>query len=205
MYTGIITFLVASVILTRYILNSFPAYYFVTRVYNVIEYSLLSYLFFLYIKNGIMRKILLFSIFPFIVFCIWDYLIAEKPSIPFLPLVFEYLILLGFIIYYFFEVIQETVMEPIYQKPIFWISVGFIINFSGNFFVLLSSIKSFEDEAFRDVFTIIYSSVTILKNILLCISLTVKETVSENDSTIRDINLNTELDAFLSFKKANNQ
>lgn len=205
MYTGIITFLVASVILTRYILNSFPAYYFVTRVYNVIEYSLLSYLFFLYIKNGIMRKILLFSIFPFIVFCIWDYLIAEKPSIPFLPLVFEYLILLGFIIYYFFEVIQETVMEPIYQKTIFWISVGFIINFSGNFFVLLSSIKSFEDEAFRDVFTIIYSSVTILKNILLCISLTVKETVSENDSTIRDINLNTELDAFLSFKKANNQ
>ncbi|HQY10799.1 MAG TPA: hypothetical protein PK133_01255, partial [Ferruginibacter sp.] len=110
----------------------------------------------------------------------------------------------AFIIYFFFEVIQETVIEPIYHKPIFWISVGFIINFSGNFFVLLSSIKSFDDEAFRDVFTVIYSSVTIIKNILLCISLTVKESKSDIQN-INDFTFDSKLDSYLPFNNSNQQ
>jgi hypothetical protein len=100
---------------------------------------------------------------------------SKEPSLAFSPLITEYLVLLLFIVFYFFEVIQETVIEPIYQKTIFWISVAFIINFSGNFFLLLASVNSFQDEAFRNAFTIIYSSVTILKNILLCVAVTIKE------------------------------
>ena len=187
MYTVVITVLIIAVIITRYIYNSFPSYFVVIRIYNVLQYSILSYLFYLYIKNKVLRHILLYSIIPFIVFSILNFLNATKPGIPFLPLIFEYLILLAFIIYFFFEVIQETVVEPIYHKPIFWISVGFIINFSGNFFVLLSSIKSFDDESFRDVFTVIYSSVTIIKNILLSISLTI----------------DSKLDSYLPFKNSN--
>ncbi len=204
LYTAVITVLIIAVIITRYIYNSFPSYFFVTRIYSVLEYSILSYLFYLYIKNGVLRRILLYSIIPFIVFSIVNYLGASKPSIPFLPLVFEYLVLLAFIIYFFFEVLQEMVTEPIYHRPIFWISVGFIINFSGNFFVLLSSIKSFDDEAFRDIFTIIYSSVTILKNVLLCISLTVKENKFDNTS-ISDFPPDSKLDTYLPFKNANQQ
>lgn len=202
MYTVVITVLIIAVIITRYIYNSFPSYFVVTRIYNVLEYSILSYLFYLYIKNKVLRHILLYSIIPFIVFSILNFLNATKPGIPFLPLIFEYLILLAFIIYFFFEVIQETVVEPIYHKPIFWISVGFIINFSGNFFVLLSSIKSFDDESFRDVFTVIYSSVTIIKNILLSISLTVKETRPDIQE-INDFSIDSKLDSYLPFKNSN--
>ncbi len=199
LYTIIITVLVFAVILTRYIYNSFSGYYLVTRIYNVLEYSILAYLFYLHTKNKIIRHALLYSIVPFLFFCVLNYLNSAKPGIPFLPLVFEYLILLAFIIYFFFEAIQVVVTEPIYHKPIFWVSVGFIINFSGNFFVLLSSIKSFDDVEFRDVFTVIYSSVTILKNILLCISLTVKETSTDNQ-TIDYLSLDNELDTNLHFK-----
>ena len=71
-------------------------------------------------------------------------------------------------------------VEPIYQKAIFWISVAFIINFSGNFFLFLYSRTSYKDEIFKNQFTIIYSSVTILKNILLCISVMVKESNKNN-------------------------
>lgn len=197
-----ITVLVIAVLITRYVYNSFPSYFFITRIYNVLEYSILSFLFYLYIKNRILRHLLLYSIIPFILFSIINYIGATKPGIPFLPLIFEYLILLAFIIYFFFEVIQETVIEPIYHKPIFWISVGFIINFSGNFFVLLSSIKSFDDEAFRDVFTVIYSSVTILKNILLCISLTVKESKADIQN-MSDFTIDSKLDTYLPFKNSN--
>jgi hypothetical protein len=120
--------------------------------------------------------------------------VAAKPALPFFPLISEYLILLVFIIYFFFEVLQETVVEPIYHKAIFWISVAFIINFSGNFFLLLYSIKSFDNEMFRNTFTIIYSSVTILKNILLCISVTVKESRQDNLSSHDPIDI--DLDSF---------
>ena len=194
-----ITLLVVSVIITRYGFNSFESYYLVTRFYNVLEYSLLSYLFYLYIKNKIVKNILLFSILPFTLFAFYDYFTASKPALPFLPLIFEYLVLLIFIIYFFFEVIQETVIEPIYHKSIFWISVAFILNFSGNFFVLLASVNSFDNEVFRDTFTIIYSSVTILKNLLLCIAVYTKENKIEND-LFNNITIDTELDNYLPFK-----
>ena len=189
-------------LITRYIYGSLENYYLITRIYNVLEYSLLSYLFYLYIKNKIIRNILLLSTIPYVIFCIYDFVVAKEPSLAFSPLIIEYLVLLLFIVYFFFEVIQESVVEPIYNKTIFWISVAFIINFSGNFFLLLSSVNSFQDEAFRYAFTIIYSSVTILKNILLCIAVTLKE--NQNDNQIFDnISIDSELDTYLPFKNKN--
>ena len=194
-----IAILILAVLITRYIYGSFENYYLVTRVYNILEYSMLSYLFYLYIKNKYIRNILLFSSIPYILFCIYDFIIAKEPSLAFYPLIIEYLVLLLFIVYFFFEVIQESIVEPIYHKAIFWISVAFITNFSGNFFLLLSSINSFQDEEFRYTFTIIYSSVTILKNILLCISVIVNENNNE-DQLLKDNFI--ELDSFLPFKNS---
>lgn len=202
LYTLVITILVLAVLITRYYYGSFENYFFVTRIYNILEYSLLAYLFYLYIKNKIIRNILLFSSIPYVFFCVYDFLIAKEPSLAFQPLITEYLILLLFIVYFFFEVVQESVVEPIYQKPIFWISVAFIINFSGNFFLLLASVNSYQDEAFKYVFTIIYSSVTILKNVLLCISVTIKESKSDNQF-LSDALFDPKLDSQLPFKNPN--
>ncbi len=199
MYTSVITILIITVILTRYINDSLEQYYLVTRIYNILEYSLLSYLFYLNIKNKTIKNILLVSPIPFILFCIYDFLISTKPNLPFLPLIFEYLILLLFIVYFFFEVIQETVLEPIYHKAIFWISVAFIINFSGNFFLFLYSKTSYNDEAFRRQFLIIYSSVTIIKNILLCIAVAIKENKIDNQN-LNLSSIDSELDNYLPFK-----
>jgi len=70
---------------------------------------------------------------------------------------------------------EAIVVEPIYKRPIFWISVAFIINFSGNFFLFLYSQNSYRDEEFQRQYTIIYSTVTFIKNILLCYSILIKE------------------------------
>jgi len=91
---------------------------------------------------------------------------------------------------------QETVAEPIYQKAIFWISVAFIINFSGNFFLFLYSKNSYNDQAFRNQFLIIYSSVTIIKNILLSIGVMKKERDTES---LNVTSFDSELDASLPF------
>nr|MBU9936412.1 hypothetical protein [Ferruginibacter sp.] len=121
----------------------------------------------------------------------------EVPSLPFIPASVEHIVLLTFIIYFFFEVMQESVVEPIYQKAIFWISVAFIINSSGNFFLFLYSKNSFNDDIFKRQYTIIYTTVTILKNILLCISILIKEN-KEISSTHTPIEI--DLDSFHPFK-----
>lgn len=202
LYTLLITLLVIAVVITRYILDSYSSYYIVVRVYNVIEYSALAYLFFLYIKSKLIRTALLYSIIPYTLFCIFDFITAKEPTLALVPLIIEYIVLLLFIVYFFFEVMQQTIVEPIYQKAIFWISVAFIINFSGNFFLLLSSLNSFNNETFRNTFIVINGSVTILKNIFLCIAVVLKENNNDNQ-VLKDLSIDSELDSFLSFKRQN--
>jgi hypothetical protein len=88
---------------------------------------------------------------------------------------------------------QEIVLEPVYQKAIFWISVAFIINSAGNFFLFLYSKNSFnEDPNFKRQYTIIYTTVTVIKNLLLCISILIKETPkNESDDPIFDVDLDS--------------
>lgn len=171
------------------------------RIYNVVEYSLLAYYFSLHIRNKLVSKLLVFSPLVFTFFCLLNYLRTSEPAIPFVPLIVEYILLLSTIIYFFFEVMQESVVEPIYQRVVFWISVAFILNFSGNFFLFLYSNNSFSDEQFQRHYTIIYSTITILKNVFLCIAVLTKESKNknENNSSI-DLPIDTKLDNFLPFK-----
>lgn len=178
-----------------YIYKSPEKYYLVVRFYNVLEYSLLAYFFSLYIRNKAIKKILLYSPIPFLIFCIYDFINQKVPAIPFVPLSVEHITLLVFIIYYFFEVMQEMVVEPIYQRAIFWISVAFIINFSGNFFLFLYSKNDYgDDDVFKRQYTIIYTTVTVLKNLLLCISILIKESGQDNISPPGPIDI--DLDTF---------
>lgn len=119
---------------------------------------------------------------------------------PFIPLSVEHILLLIFIIYYFFEVMQQSVIEPIYQRAIFWISVAFIINSAGNFFLFLYSKNSYNDDVFKRQYTIIYTTVTVIKNLLLCISIFIKESPQiESDKEVFDI----DLDSFNQIKNQN--
>jgi hypothetical protein len=157
-----------------------------------VEYALLSYFFSLQIRNRIIRKALWFSTIPFALFCLFDFIRSSGPELPFGPLAVEYVMLLIFIIYFFFEVMDNTKSEPIYQKPVFWISSAFILNFSGNFFLFLYSKNSYSDnEVFQQHYTIIYGTITILKNILLCISAYQSEEIPNTPNHSIDVNLDS--------------
>ena len=110
---------------------------------------------------------------------------------PFLAASVEHMLLLVFILYFFFEILQNVTTEPVYQKAIFWISVAFIINSAGVFFLFLYAKTSFADV--KTQYTIIYSAVTIIKNILLCISIPIKESPGKS---ILNESLNIDLDPF---------
>lgn len=200
MYTILIAILVIVGFSLLYIYKSPENYYLVVRVYIAIEYVLLIYFFSLYIRNKIITNILVISQIAFTLFCIYDFITEKTPSLPFVPASVAHILLLIFIVYYFFEVMQEMVVEPIYQKAIFWISVAFIINSSGNFFLFLYGQNSYDDEIFKKQYTIIYTTVTVIKNILLCISILIKEK-HENSSSDQLIDL--DLDSFHPIKNQN--
>ena len=170
------------------------------RVYNVIEYSLLAYFFSLYITNKYIRIILKLSVIGYLIFCIFSFTNAKVPEMPFVPANIKHILLLIFIIYYFFEVMQDSVVEPIYQKAIFWISVAFILNSAGNFFLFLYSKNSYNDDVFKKQYTLIYTTITVLKNLLLCIAISMKE---KPDSLPQTNFLDVDLDSFNPIKKQN--
>lgn len=192
-YTIFTTILVVVGFSLLYIYKSSENYYLVVRTYVIIEFTLLTYLFSLYIRNKFVYKLIFYSPIAFLLFCIFEYSTEKIPGIPFLPISVAHITLLCIIIYYLFEVMQETVLEPIYQKAIFWISVAFIINSAGNFFLFLYSKNSFNDDPnFKRQYTIIYTTVTVIKNFLLCIAIFIKETPKNDpDNLIFDIDLDS--------------
>ncbi len=92
-----------------------------------------------------------------------------------MPLMTESLFFIILIIYFFFEKIKHDVNEPLFNKFIFWFAVAFLLNFAGNFLLFVYSETSNKEDDFKTNYTIIYSIVTIVKNILLCIAAIIKE------------------------------
>ncbi len=92
----------------------------------------------------------------------------------------ESLFFIILIIYFFYEKIKQDVNEPLFNGFIFWLAVAFLINFAGNFLLFVYSETSNKETDFKTNYTIIYSIVTVVKNILLCIAASIKEPIKDN-------------------------
>ncbi|MBO2008347.1 hypothetical protein [Hymenobacter negativus] len=51
----------------------------------------------------------------------------------------ESLLVLGLVLLYFYKVIRELTILHLEREPLFWISVGLLLYFSGNVFIFISS------------------------------------------------------------------
>ncbi|MBL0057310.1 MAG: hypothetical protein IPP31_14295 [Chitinophagaceae bacterium] len=181
LYAFLVTLFILTGIIVKEVLHSKVGIYSVSRIYDVMEFSFLSYFFSLHIANKRLRTVLPYAIIPFAIFCLYDFITTKVPSFAFIPLVIECLFFLVIIIYIFYEKMQYSIDEPIFVTSIFWIAVGFIVYCSGNFFLFLYSKNSYIDSSFKLQYSIIYSTVTILKNIMLCIGVSrKKEKIKEN-------------------------
>ena len=87
-------------------------------------------------------------------------------------------------------------MLPIYQTINFGLCVGLFVYFTGSFFflLLLSNVDK-TDKELKSQMTIIYSIVTIIKNIILGIALLINESNSEKEKEFHIPN-EIDLDSF---------
>lgn len=174
------------------------------RAAIIMEFALLCY----YYKQVLLSKktkILFFFAIPlFIILAFYDYYVSTERVISFMPLVIECLFFILLIIYFFYEKIQYSLSTPIYLTMSFWISTGFLIYFSGNFFLFLYSKNAIKNATFIVQYNTIYAFFTINKNILLCIGILMhsRRKLTNNNISLES-DLSESLDSFKVYNKQN--
>ena len=90
---------------------------------------------------------------------------------------------------YLFIEIKGTNNLLIYSTFNFWVVIAFLIYFSGTFFLYLMTEKLMSNPSFQKLYLIINISFNIIKNILLCVAMTMKlnHTVNEQKNVIPDL------------------
>jgi len=86
-------------------------------------------------------------------------------------------------------------MTPLYQSISFWLCVGFFIYFTGNFFYLLF-LTSTSDKKLVTEMKIVYTIVTITKDIILCLAWFAQEHNETKEEELRipeDLHLDEDL------------
>ncbi len=142
----------------------------ILRVHLVIEYLIVGLFFHFIIKNKIIKALIIFTVLPFIFYTYFDYMKFGNKLFGTLPTLIEFIFFILIIIVYFFEKMKTiSVASSFSLNSIhFWISVGLFLYFTGNFFYFLFVENSkHANQSLKDQLNIIYSSVTIIKNIIL--------------------------------------
>ena len=189
---ALVTFMCLSLFALDY-LKSFYFYMSTLRLFLMLEFLLICIFYQSIFKSKKIKIFLIISPVVFILFSIYHFTLSSKTEFDFAPLVTECLFFTVVILYYFYERIMYNFSTPLFQLPSFWISVAFLIYFSGNFFLFLFSKIIENDPGFADQYTLIYSSITIIKNILLCTALIVNKNLVETKNISSIIpNLNIE-------------
>jgi len=143
---------------------------FIKRLFPFVETTLLGIFFFFSFVSK--KRIFIIPLSLLIIssaYLIDLFALTKKPY--FLPLTVECLYFVFLIILYFYERMMHINELPISSLPVFWISVGFLIGFSGTFFLFLFSIFLIKDNNFKNTYHVVYGSFTILKNLLIIIGI----------------------------------
>ena len=140
------------------------------RIYTIIECLFFSFYLYLIIQNNTSRKILIVSTLSFLLYSLFDLLRTSASSFDSIPSIIESLLLLSFSIYYLFEQIKNPNTLFLTNTANFWIIVGIIIFFSGNFFLFILAQNSQDQYNFTKNFRLILVICSILENILFLIA-----------------------------------
>lgn len=156
----------------------------------VVQFIFLSILYFNIIRNAKIKKLIILGVIAYIIFWIYNFSKSSFTDLDFAPLAIECIFFTFLIVYYFYEIMRYSLDTQLFQLPSFWISVAFLINFSGTFIVFLFG-KSLINE-FTSQYLVIVSTITIIKNILLCIAVIANKNliIPKNHSPLpTDLNL----------------
>ena len=173
---GVIFFYVAytfvSVVILNILINRYTGTEYLSfRIFTIVEcLSLILYLW-LILTNKLAKNALTFLSIIFVAFSVWD-LVTNRNSDTFdsIPTVIECIIIIGFSMFYFFEQLKNPQSLFLYSTPNFWIVVGLIIFFAGNFFIFIYAQSNSDSTEFKTAFSLINAILSLIENILFLIA-----------------------------------
>jgi len=158
--------------------------------FTIVEYSFFCYFIYIILPKKFIRKIVPFIWIAFVLLAIVDIIyIAAKKDFDSFASGIESIIILLLCISYLFSEIRGSNSLVIYSTFNFWVVIAFLIYFSGTFFLYLLANKMATDASFHRLYLIINISFNIIKNILLCVAMTMKlnDTVNQQKAVIPDL------------------
>jgi hypothetical protein len=166
-----------------YIAQSQTYYILSARFFYSVEIIFIPLIFLPNFSSIVIRRISVLLSAILFVYSIFDFVSSfNNTEFNFLIVVLECILLLINILFFFYEKMRSESIIPLYQTTFFWIAIAFFIYSTGNFFLFIFSSNSVQDESFSFQYTIIYSGVEIVKNILFCIGITIKDKSLPNAS-----------------------
>ena len=150
------------------------------RIFTIIEGISFGYFLFQIIINQAAKKILVGLGAVFLVFALFDLKNSNADTFDSIPTVIECLILLSFSIYYLYEQIKDPNNLFLYNTPNFWVVVGIILFFSGNFFLFIYGQSSSKLPDWKNTFRVINGVCSLLENLLFLIAFIIAKNASKN-------------------------
>jgi hypothetical protein len=138
-------------------------------IYTFFEYSVFAYVFYINIKNRVIRNIIVAISVLFFCFQTFYIFYRETSRLDSIPIGIETIVLLFYIIYFFYQFSKELSTTYIYNHYAFWISVGVLIYLGGSFFffILVDHLSNDQREAFGDLTYV----TEMIKNILFSVAI----------------------------------
>lgn len=196
---------ILSVLYARYLIENLAITSILRRLALLFEFTLLCNYYNHILLNKKFKYLFLPAIIFFIFFSFYDYHISTERQNSFLPLVIQCLFFILIIIYSFYEKIQYNLSTPIYLSMDFWVSTGLLLYFSGNFFLFLYSKTAIKNELFKFQYNLVYDFFTIIKDILLCVSVFLNyHNIPNNSNLIIRSDVDDSLDYFTTSKNQAN-
>lgn len=167
-----------------------PNFIMLLNLFTIIEYTFFCYFIYLIQPKGRLRKIVPFLWIGFILFAFADYVFFNKThEFDSFASGIEAIIVLVLCMAYLFSQVRGNNSLLIYSTFNFWVVIAFFIYFSGTFFLYLMTDKMRVSVSFQKMYFVINISFNILKNLLLCVAMTMKlnGTVKEQNKIIPDL------------------
>ena len=145
------------------------------NVFVLIETYFLYFFFYLLFTSPIRRKAIYLSSFLFIIVWITYFRKSGLSKYGDQAVLFQILSVIAFSILYFYDKLTTQVESLIYNEPIFWVVVAYLISCSGTLFYYLFISKLPAEEQLR--YDILRLSIALLKYVLLSIAMLIYKEV----------------------------
>lgn len=142
------------------------------NLFTVVEFGCFCYLIALAINIKKFNKVLIGTFGLFIILAFINYILTSGESITSPIDGMKGIFTIALCIYFFYSQLKKSDNFLLYTTQRFWIIIAFLIYVAGTFFLYLLAQKQIQDRVFQSNYVIINSSFIIIKNILLCVAMT---------------------------------